>query len=83
MRELGLFSLEKRKLRVDLITLYNYLKEAQVTVIGQVGMALSCARRDSGWILGKKFFPERVVMHWNGLSRRWWSHCPWRCSKTV
>ena len=29
----------------------------------------------------KNFFSERVVMHWNRCSGRWWSHHPWRCSK--
>jgi len=26
-------------------------------------------RRGSGWILGKNFFTERVVMHWHRLPR--------------
>lgn len=89
LKKLGLFSLEKRRLRRDLTVLYSFLSGS----CSQLGVGLPGERRRrNGFKLGQQRFRSDIrekkwLKDWLGTGircpGRWWSHQLRKCSKDI
>ena len=91
LRDLGLFSLGKRRLQGDLIAAFQYLKGAYKQEGSQLlGRVDNSRTRENGLKfkerrfrldVREKFFTKRVVRCWNSCPEWLWMPHLWRCSR--